>query len=89
MIIRESTQQIVHTLDNETLLDLIVNAIYFDEKYLNDKVLSEFPTVDSLNALFSQDQIVAQLAKDKEISREDALDRYIAFLDKHYGAYDG
>lgn len=75
-----------HNLDDETLLDLIVNSIFFDDNtYLQQELAKEFPTEDSIYKMFSQDEIIDQIVADKEIDKKLAQKAFSDFMNKHYG----
>lgn len=84
MYLKEDATPKGHSLDNETLLDLVVNAIYFKDEYLISTMKKEFPDKDSLFNVFDQNTILSKLQSDKEISKEEAETFYNEFIDTQY-----
>ena len=72
-------------LDNETLLDLIVNAIFFDDDYLTSLFKTQFPTEDAIYQVFDQETITNRIMSDKELDKETAEATLNSYMDKVYG----
>lgn len=71
-------------LDRNLTLDLVVNAVYFQDEYLISLMRRSFISSDELYKEFSKDEILNRLASDKQISMDEAKSIFKSFMDRYY-----
>lgn len=78
---KKLTNRMNEDFDPDLKLDLVVNAIYFDDPYFLSLVLREMPKESDLPA---ESDVINRLMSDKDISDEEAYNKYSEFINKHY-----
>lgn len=71
--------------NKQLTLDLIVNAVFFNEPYLTNQLKQRFPKESDLYTVFDQEFIISKLMSDKELEKEAAEDMYSKYMDSVYG----
>ena len=71
--------------DDQLTLDLIVNAVFFNEPYLNTELKKRFPAEEDIYSEFDQDTIIDKLMSDKDLEAAEAAALYSKFMDSIYG----
>lgn len=79
-LIKEDDNKVV--LSKQDRIDLVVNAIYFNNNYLTDKLKEIYPTKDSI--IENKDDIIKKLMSDKQIDKDTAKEIFDNFVDLNF-----